>query len=210
MIFKTLEGSYRRIFGLPSRHLILSQAAYALLSIFTVVFFFVLNFTWSILAPSGAIILRAVENNTYFQPIISLVRNNFWAHLPVRGINTMSIVILVLFYVVTVKIFLNIKIRKRYQVISATLFCVLWLLARGVFRTYVHHISRLSVIYGSLTSIVLILMWVFYSSLVLLFSIEVLHALHVRIYRRAPIRVRRGGVPETPHRSNNMRYFSKP
>jgi uncharacterized BrkB/YihY/UPF0761 family membrane protein len=34
------------------------------------------------------------------------------------------------------------------------------------------------VLYGSLSSVIVILMWIFYSSLALLFSVEVLHNLH--------------------------------
>jgi uncharacterized BrkB/YihY/UPF0761 family membrane protein len=42
----------------------------------------------------------------------------------------------------------------------------------------VQHISEVNLLYGSLSSVILVLMWIFYSSMALLFSVEVMHVLH--------------------------------
>jgi membrane protein len=73
---------------------------------------------------------------------------------------------------------LNIKIKWRYRLISGTIFCLLWMIARKVFGLYILHISEVNLLYGSLSSVIVILMWVFYSSMALLFSIEVMFVLH--------------------------------
>jgi len=86
--------------------------------------------------------------------------------------------VLVAFYLVTIKLFLNIKIRLRHRLVSAVVFCLLWIAARKLFSLYISHITEVSVLYGSLSSVIVILMWIFYSSLALLFSIVLLYTLH--------------------------------
>jgi membrane protein len=93
-------------------------------------------------------------------------------------INVLSVVVLIAFYLGTIKLFLNIKIQLRHRLVSALVFCLLWILARKLFSVYISHITEVNVLYGSLSSVIVILMWIFYSSLALLFSVEVLHALH--------------------------------
>jgi membrane protein len=88
------------------------------------------------------------------------------------------VAVLIVFYLVTIKLFLNVKIRLRYRLVSAVVFCLLWLAARHFFSLYISHITEVNLLYGSLSSVIVILMWIFYSSLALLFSVEVLYALH--------------------------------
>jgi uncharacterized BrkB/YihY/UPF0761 family membrane protein len=52
------------------------------------------------------------------------------------------------------------------------------MVARQIFGVYIQHISEVNILYGSLSSVIVILMWVFYSSMALLFSIEVMFVLH--------------------------------
>jgi membrane protein len=93
-------------------------------------------------------------------------------------INGVSVLVLVGFYLATVKLFLNIRIKMRYQFLAGLIFCLLWIAARNFFGFYVHHVSEVNLLYGSLSSVILVLMWIFYSSMALLFSVEVLHVLH--------------------------------
>ena len=89
-----------------------------------------------------------------------------------------SIVILGIFFLATVKIFLNIKVQMKYRLFSAGLFSVLWIIARRVFKLYLYHVSRVNLLYGSLSSVIVILLWIFYSSAALLYSVEVMYVLH--------------------------------
>jgi membrane protein len=99
-----------------------------------------------------------------------------------QPINLISALVLIVFYLVTVKLFLNIKIRIRYQILAAFIFCILWIVARKFFGLYIQHISELNLLYGSLSSVIVILMWIFYSSIALLFSVEVMYMLHSGSY----------------------------
>ena len=174
LIFKTLETSYRRIFELPARHLVLGQAIYVTMSIFAVLLFFIANYIWIILSTSASHFLSSINKTPYLENLYELAVN----YTRSQPINFMSLLVLIGFYMVTVKLFLNVKIKWRYQFFSAVIFCVLWIVARKFFGLYIQHISEVNLLYGSLSSVILFLMWILYSSMALLFSLEVLHVLH--------------------------------
>jgi len=174
LIFKTLETSYRRIFELPARHLVLGQAIYVTMSIFAVLLFFIANYIWIILSTSASHFLSSINKTPYLESLCQLAVN----YTRSQPINLVSLLVLICFYIVTVKLFLNVKIKWRYQFFSAVIFCVMWILAREFFGLYIQHISEVNLLYGSLSSVILFLMWIFYSSMALLFSLEVMHVLH--------------------------------
>ncbi len=174
LIFKSLETSYRKIFQLPSRHLLFGQAFYVIISIFAGLLFFMSNFIWIIISTVISHILNAINNTPYVNQVSKLAMDIITSH----RINLLSAVVLIVFYLVTIKLFLNVKIRLGYRLASAVVFCLLWIAARKLFSLYISHITEVDLLYGSLSSVIVILMWIFYSSLALLFSVEVLHALH--------------------------------
>ena len=184
LFFKSLETSYRKIFQLPPRHLVFGQAFYVIISVFAGLLFFMSNFIWIILSTIISHILTAINNFTaisdtpYVNQVTELAMSVFTSH----RINLLSILVLIVFYLVTIKLFLNVKIRLRHRLVSAVIFCVLWILARHLFSVYISHITEVNVLYGSLSSVIVILMWIFYSSLALLFSVEILYALHKGYY----------------------------
>jgi len=174
LFFKSLETSYRKIFQLPSRHLLFGQAFYVIISVFAGLLFFMSNFILIILSTVISHILNAASNTPYVNQVSQLAMTAFSSH----RINVLSAVVLIVFYLVTIKLFLNIKIRLSHRLASAVIFCMLWIVARKLFSLYISHITEVSVLYGSLSSVIVILMWIFYSSLALLFSVEILHTLH--------------------------------
>jgi YihY family inner membrane protein len=174
LFFKSLETSYRKIFQLPSRHLLFGQAFYVIISVFAGLLFFMANFILIILSTVISHILNAINNTPYVSQISQMAMTAFTSH----RINVLSVIVLIAFYLGTIKLFLNIKIQLRHRLVSAIFFCLLWILARKLFSLYISHITEVNLLYGSLSSVIVILMWIFYSSLALLFSVEVLHALH--------------------------------
>jgi YihY family inner membrane protein len=178
LFFKSLETSYRKIFQLPARHLFFGQAFYVIISVFAGLLFFMSNFIWIILSTIIAHILTVINSTPYVNQVSKLAMSAFTSH----RINLLSAMVLIVFYLVTIKLFLNVKIRLRHRLTSAVIFCLLWIVARQLFSIYISHITEVSVLYGSLSSVIVILMWIFYSSLALLFSVEVLYALHKGYY----------------------------
>jgi membrane protein len=178
LFFKSLETSYRKIFQLPPRHLLFGQAFYVIISVFAGLLFFMSNFILIIFSTVISHILNVVNSTPYVNQFSQLATTAFTSH----RINFISAFVLMGFYLATIKLFLNIKIRLRHRLASAILFCLLWLVARELFSMYISHVTEVSVLYGSLSSVIVILMWIFYSSLALLFSVEVLHNLHCGHY----------------------------
>ncbi|MEJ2099320.1 MAG: YhjD/YihY/BrkB family envelope integrity protein [Desulfobacterales bacterium] len=178
LFFKSLETSYRKIFRLPPRHLFFGQAFYVIITVFAGLLFFMSNFIWIILSTVLSHVLNAANNTPYVNQISKLAFNAFTSH----RLNLLSAMVLVGFYLVTIKLFLNVKIQLRHRLASAVAFCLLWIVARRLFSIYISHITEVSLLYGSLSSVIVILMWVFYSSLTLLFSVELLYALHAGHY----------------------------
>jgi uncharacterized BrkB/YihY/UPF0761 family membrane protein len=183
LFFKSLEASYRKIFQLPPRHLLFGQAFYVIVSVFAGLLFFMSNFIWVIISTVTTHVLNAlndtsflntVNNTPYVNQISRLAFSAFTSH----RINLISAAVLAVFYLATVKLFLNVKIPLRHRLASAVVFCLLWIVARKLFSLYIRHVTEVSVLYGSLSSVIVILMWIFYSSLTLLFSVELLYTLH--------------------------------
>jgi membrane protein len=174
LIFKTLETSYRKIFQMPPRHLLFGQAVYVTMSIFTVLLFFITNFTWIIMSTSITRLLNTINKTPYLDHFYQLLASSANS----LQINGASVLVMSGFFLVTVKLFLNVQIKLRYQILAGLIFCLLWIVARNFFGFYVLNITEVNLLYGSLSSVILLLMWIFYSSMALLFSIEVLYVLH--------------------------------
>ena len=90
-------------------------------------------------------------------------------------------------YVITVVVVPNQKVYVRYAFVGGVIFSLGLAAARFAFRWYlVTAIERYNLIYGSLTAVVLMIMWIYYLSLVFLFSAELVAALQFKgvLHRR--------------------------
>lgn len=179
-IFHELEMSYRRIFKLPGRHLLLSQVFYSITSIFAVLLLYTSNFLWLIISSTASHIRSFLITNSYLRDILTFTSSYLSSILT----DVVSIAVLIIFFLATVKIFLNINIQIKYRLFSAVLFSALWIFARGLFKLYLFHISRVNLLYGSLSSVIVILLWIYYSSAALLYSVEVMYVLHSGQFKR--------------------------
>ena len=179
LLFKSLEQAFRRIFELQPRSKLFGQAAYAFMSIFAVLIFFMVNFIWTIMADAAVPLQVFVQETLQMKDIYATALDYFT--LP--HTNVISWGILVLFYLATVKIFLKVHIKLRHRLVAASLFGLLWLAAREAFGLYIHHVSRINVLFGSLSSVCIILLWIFYSSVALLYTVEYMYVLHWGPYK---------------------------
>ena len=67
--------------------------------------------------------------------------------------------------------------------IGAILTGVLWRLTLGVFSQLVGGSARLTMIHGSITAVVVFLLWIYVSSVILIYGVE-FTAAHARLRRR--------------------------
>ena len=80
------------------------------------------------------------------------------------------------------KIIPNLKVAFQHALVGGASAALLFEVAKHFFAWYIGRTSHYSVIYGSLEAIVILILWVFYSSTILLFCAEVVSA-----YRRREI-----------------------
>ena len=179
LLFKSLDESFRKIFKLPKRSLIRGHAAYAAMSIFAILFFFMFNFIWTLAFDATRqlqlYLVQALNINDMYAVALSYFSR--------PQINVVSWLILVLFFLVTAKLFLPAQIKWHHRFISAALFGLLWIVARQVFGLYIQNVARINVLFGSLGSVCIVLLWIFYSSAALLYSVEFMYVLHCGPYR---------------------------
>ena len=190
LLFKSLEQAFRRIFELQPRSKLTGQAAYAFMSIFAVLIFFMANFIWTIVADATAPLQALVAQSGYISHFYGVALDYFT--LP--HTNVISWAILVLFFLVTVRIFLTVQIKLHHRLIAAGIFALFWLIAREIFGLYIQHVSRINVLFGSLSSVCIILLWIFYSSVALLYTVEFMYVLHWGPYKVWNARVRRKAI----------------
>jgi membrane protein len=79
----------------------------------------------------------------------------------------------------------NAKTRFRDVWVGAALTGVLWRAAFDGFSWYIRHNSRLTMIHGSIATVVVFLLWIYVSSIILMFGVE-FTAAYARIRRRRP------------------------
>ena len=69
----------------------------------------------------------------------------------------------------------------------AMVFAVLWFCGQRVFSLYVSDIMKMDAIYGALTGVVALLLWLYYASCALLFAVAVLGAAEARAALHRPV-----------------------
>jgi membrane protein len=67
---------------------------------------------------------------------------------------------------------------------GGVVFAVLWELAKNIFAWYVTNLTSYNKIYGSLGTLMILLIWIFYSFNILLFGAELSHAISMKRKRR--------------------------
>jgi YihY family inner membrane protein len=188
LLFKSLEESFRRIFDLERRSIIKGQVVYAMMSIFAILLFFMANFVWTILSETARLLEALAREAPYVHDVYVVVLKIFsWPH---TGI--ISAVILIGFFLITIRIFIGLPIKWRHRLVGGVVFGLLWLAAREIFGVYIRYVTRINVLFGSMSSVCIILLWIFYSAIALLYSVEYMHVLHrgqFHVWRR-PIRLR--------------------
>lgn len=84
-------------------------------------------------------------------------------------------------FVVLLKVFTRQRVRTIFALVGGIVFCALWAAARWLFGLYLVHLSDFNALYGSFATIMVVVVWVFYSSLVLLLCGQLVRVLQQRV-----------------------------
>lgn len=69
------------------------------------------------------------------------------------------------------------KIDEKYIIMAGGITTVLWAIVRALFSGYLAHHSNINIVYGSLAAIIITILWVYYTSLIFLFSAELVSSI---------------------------------
>lgn len=73
------------------------------------------------------------------------------------------------------------RLRWKALLSGGMLFSLLWMLAVRLFGLYLEKVARFSLLYGSLATLAVVVVWIFYSAAILLFCAELCSALQQRL-----------------------------
>ncbi len=76
------------------------------------------------------------------------------------------------------------RIAREYSLMAGALTTVLWTIVRVLFSWYIMHHSNINIVYGSLAAIIITILWVYYTSLIFLFSAELVSSVRERKEQR--------------------------
>lgn len=145
-----------------------------------------------------AILLIGIISLLFFMPtaadLLTRALDQFGFHFPLGEILRVKAFFPVFSFLAFFLIMLLIphrRVRPRYAIFGGLFFAVALFVAKQFFRWYMLRVfDQYNVIYGSLTAIVLLLLWIYYAANILLFSAEIVAYLQIRHLRRVSTRSR--------------------
>ncbi|MDA8124284.1 MAG: YihY family inner membrane protein [Deltaproteobacteria bacterium] len=108
----------------------------------------------------------------------------------------------VLFFTVVYKVIPTGKVSLKSALVGSAIFSALMEIAKQFFTWYVANYTRYNVIFGSLEAVVILVIWAFYLSLILLFCAELIASYERRdtiLLEKALLRPRKDGLPTDVH-----------
>ena len=157
LVFGALEAALNRIFDVKKgRNVVISKLLFlgfvAAVGVFMVISHYILTFVDSFVAAAGG------------KPLMEYVYSN-----PFTGIAVTYVGIAAVFGVL-LRYFCPARIPLSYLAGGATLFFFLWELAKQGFSFYLQYVARFSALYGSLSTLMVFVIWIFYTVNIFLFS----------------------------------------
>jgi membrane protein len=157
LVFGSLETALERVFEVPKpRHIVMSKLLFLGLvsgvGLLLVVSHYAITMIDSFAAATGG---RSVLDFLGSNLIVRFVLAYVGTAIP---------------FVILVRYCCNRPIRVIPLSAGATLFFFLWHLARLAFSLYIEYVAQFSVVYSSLSTLMILIFWVFYSANIFLYS----------------------------------------
>lgn len=169
LLFSTLHYCFFRIFGGKSVNFVLTRLMGIVFLLTITILLFFLHYMTTIFLSVTNIMTGKFPSLVWM--IDLLTGSKLYGFL-------ISTVIIILFFGILIYYFtFGVKRSKRAILYGALLFSVMWNGAKLVYNFYITEISNFSLFYGSATWIITSVLWVYYSALILLLSMEFIKAL---------------------------------
>ncbi len=165
-LFYSVERAMDVIFKVPKKRHFLLSLFWTLFIVTLVIFFWLVSFTVS----SFASVFR-------HNPIqIFGIGLSYRAGILLRYVAPFLLVLLT--FTTVYKIVPHVKVGTRVAFAGALLFTVLWEIAKHIFTWAVSNVSYIGTIYGSLTTFILFLLWMYYLSCIFLLGGEFVNSIN--------------------------------
>ncbi len=161
MIFSAIETAFNLIFRAKSYRNYIPSKLLAIAMI---------PMMWAVgIASVGVTSVTAIlaQQPTIFKGEILIIHSFFFRY-------ALPYLITVLFFTIVYKVIPPVRISWWSALIGSAIFSVLMEMAKHFFGWYVSHYTSYNVIFGSLQTVVILVIWVFYMALILLFCAEII------------------------------------
>lgn len=170
LVFRSLELAYARIFDTPRRRSLMKS------QLLFIVFLMALG-----LLLLGVHYLGVLSSSFYSARNSNFAQNlDFFLARHVLMRVLITVVVSSGVFVVLLKYFSREKVSLRHAAAGGLLFSAMWMLAVRLFGLYLEHVARFSLIYGSLATLAVMVVWIFYSACILLLCTEFCSVLRKR------------------------------
>ncbi len=170
LVFRTLELAFARVFKTKQhRSMVVSQLLIVVFVLALGLLFLAVHY-FGILS-STFYSARDASFSQRWDKFLS-------AHVVLRIMAT--VVTATTVFVILLKYFSKERVGIRYALAGGLLFSLFWMLAIKVFGYYLTHVARFSLLYGSLATMAIIVVWIFYSACILLLCAEFTKVLQFR------------------------------
>ncbi|MGI6393481.1 MAG: YihY/virulence factor BrkB family protein [bacterium] len=169
LLFSTLHYCFFRIFGGKSINFILSRLMGIVFLLTITILLFFLHYMTTIFTSVAKFISESFPSLSWLFEMASMSK--------VYGLVFSTVIIIFLFGTLLYYFSFGAKKSKRAMLAGALLFSFLWNGAKLLYNFYITKIANFSLFYGSAAWIITSILWVYYSALILLISMEFIKAL---------------------------------
>ncbi|MEW6410515.1 MAG: YihY/virulence factor BrkB family protein [Nitrospirota bacterium] len=169
-VFFSIEYSVNVVFKTQKKRHPLLTTLLSLLGITLVLMFFIISF----LITSIAEVIKEHPSLILNLPIIGFLTYHFVLKF------LLPLILVSLSFSWIFKVMPNRKVDTRYAITGGVITAALWEIAKHLFTLYVPNIMLIGKIYGSLLTAIIFLLWIYYSSTILLLGAELVYAMDRR------------------------------
>ncbi len=162
-IFSSLRTALNQIYQIHSTSSMLKTILKDLLIIFSLIFILLLS---TIVLPAVKIFIDEASNLHFIQ---FLGINDFLSHI----ISATSFILIFWLFFITYNIIPSKRIGKRVTALSAFWAAILWAGMKLIFGYYITHFLMKRNLYGAFLILMLVLFWIFYSSILFLIGAKI-------------------------------------
>jgi membrane protein len=162
LVFRTLELAFARVFHTRRRRSVVKS------QLLFVVFLLALGLVFLAVHYFGVLssTFYSARDVNFSQRWQNFLSDNAFLRFGVTLLTATTV------FIILLKYFSKERVKLKYALAGGVLFSLLWMLAIQIFGYYLTHVARFSLIYGSLATLAIIVVWIFYSACILLLCTE--------------------------------------